>query len=96
MDAGGHVNHMAIWGLDMANFRSKIPSSFGAQDCIFAGHPSDVEGAIELLMACVEQDVSLKEALVAVEDYLRKQRASEDLISEQLESVSAKFSGWLS
>lgn len=79
----------------MADFRSKIPASFGAQDCIFAGHPSDAENAVNLLKVCFEQDVPLKELLVAVEDYLRKQRVSEDIISEQLGDVEAKFSGWL-
>jgi len=80
----------------MADFRSKIPGSFGSSDFIFAGHPSDAERAIELLSICYNNSVPLKELLTAVEDFLRKSHATEDLIKEQMSSVKAKFSGWLS
>lgn len=77
------------------DFRSKIPGTFGAVDLKFAIHPLDAERAIELLKVCYQENVSMKELLVAVEDFLRKGGSGDEHIKEQLGEVKAKFSGWL-
>ena len=77
-------------------FRSIIPKTFGVADFKFASHSSEVEQAIELMKICCKNDVSLKELMSAVEYFLRKNNARDDLVKEQLKEVKAKFSGWLS
>lgn len=77
------------------SFREKIPGTFGSMDLNFAVHPLDGERAIQLLKACYQTNVPLQELLVAVEDFLRKEGAGDEHISEQLAEVKAKFSGWL-
>jgi hypothetical protein len=79
----------------MMDFRSIIPRTFGIADFKFAFHSSEAEQAIELLKICYENNVSLKELLSAVEDFLRKSGARNDHVKEQLKEVKAKFSGWL-
>ena len=78
------------------DFRSNIPGTFGTVDLKFAIHPLDAGRAIELLKICYENNVSLKELLSAVDDFLRKNGAGNDHVKEQLKEVKAKFSGWLS
>ena len=77
------------------DFREKIPGAFGSVDLKFAIHPLDGERAIELLKVCYQNNVPMKDLLVAVEDFLRKNGAGNDYIKEQLSEVKSKFSGWL-
>ena len=77
-------------------FRNKIAGAFGAVDLKFAIHPLDMSRAIDLLRACVDEDISLKDLLSAVDDHLRKAGAQNTHIEQELSSVEAKFSGWLS
>ena len=78
------------------DFRSNISGAFGNVDLKFAIHPLDAERAIELLRICHENNVSLKELLSAVEDFLLKSGAGNSHVKEQLKEVKVKFSGWLS
>jgi len=76
-------------------WKQQIPGTFGSKDLEFAGHPCDVQGALDLLKKCYESGVSLQDVLVAVDEFLRSKEAPAHHINKQCAKVREKFRGWL-
>jgi len=68
-------------------FRDYISGAFGEVDSKFSLHPLDRDRAIELIKICSQNNVSMNELLVAVEDYLNKKSCGAHHIAEQLKEV---------
>jgi hypothetical protein len=89
----------------MSNFswKNNIPDCFGDSDGKFAIHKEDLDQAIELLQECCNENVSINELLIEVENYLRhkhggnvkNQNKFQSHIDEQKERIRSMFGAWL-
>ena len=64
-----------------------IAGSYGREDFIFAGHPSDAERAREAIVEAGKQNIGLSQYLNLHRQYLQKTSCANEHIEEQLESV---------
>ena len=75
--------------------RTKIENCFGEADKVFAGHPVEINNAIELLKECIDNSISIETLIGEIEKYLLNNNLNQDHIDTQLDSVKKKFTHWL-
>jgi hypothetical protein len=67
----------------------KIPSAFGTVDKEFAGHPSDIAAAQELLRQALVAGVGFDEYKLEIEKWLRSNVDDESHIDDQMSKVKS-------
>ena len=66
-----------------------IATSYGSEDCIFAGHELDRQRALESLTAADDEGVGFAEFLEKHRQYLTNRQCSLEHIEEQLQRVQS-------
>lgn len=71
--------------------RQRIGGSFGSEDGIFAGHPSDKERAKEFRKLAFDKGITLIEIREITLGYLYKKNYIAEHIKEQIDKVTIYF-----
>jgi len=90
----------------MFKWQDMIGGCFGSADKKFAGHPNDIERAIDLLKECNKNCIPLSELSKEIDTYLKnsldfsskdnsRQKEIQNHIDSELNKVKEKFEFWL-
>ena len=75
------------------DWKKQLGQCFGLEDRRFAGHPSDVRTAYELLGALIEKNVSMADVEREVQNLLRNNPQLHS--DEQVKLVRSYYVAWL-
>lgn len=85
------------------SWKNNISGCFGDSDGEFSIHKADLDRAIKLLQECCNENVSINELLIEVENHLKhkyganakNQNMFQSHIDEQKERIRSMFGAWL-
>lgn len=80
----------------MDELKSKVPGCFGSTDLKFAGHPTEIERAREVLKIAMENHLSFFNFMMLFQNYLESKGADKGHIKRQLNKVAKVESYFIS